>query len=102
MFHTNMIESTMNTVEIPDFDEDTVEGMLEFMYTGEVEGLVSSERATELLQIAEKYDLPGLKSDCEHTLVESLAVENAANILLMAHLYNAIALKRKVMTFITK
>lgn len=95
-----MIESSMNTCEISDFDEDVVDGMLEFMYTGQVEGLV--DKAPDLLQIAEKYDLPGLKEECEHAMADNLSVESAAEVLLMAHLYNASVLKPKVIDFINR
>jgi speckle-type POZ protein len=100
MFSNKMLESSMNTVEIPDFDEEIVEGMLEYMYTGQVESL--PEKAPDLLQIAEKYDLPGLKDECEHTMAENLSVETAAEVLLMAHLYSANVLKPKVIDFINR
>jgi len=95
-----MVEAEMNTVEIGDFEEDVVEGMLEYMYTAQVETLQT--KAPELLQIAEKYDLPGLKEESEHVIAENLTVENAAEVLVMAHLYNALLLKPKAIEFINR
>ncbi|OXA43363.1 Speckle-type POZ protein B [Folsomia candida] len=102
MFSSKMLESTMNTVEIPDFDEDVVEGMLEFMYSGQVEGLHDPDKASALLRIAEKYDLPGLKEECEHNMAENLNVDTAITILVMAHIHNAALLKLKVIDFINR
>lgn len=98
MFSTNMLEKEMNSVEIPDFDDDVVKAMLEYLYTGETELL--AERPTDLLQVAEKYDLPGLKEDCEYTIADNLNIDNAAEVLVMAHIYNANVLKPRVIDYI--
>jgi speckle-type POZ protein len=100
MFGGSMVEATLNSVEIADFDEEIVAGMLEYMYTAEVDSL--HDKAPDLLQIAEKYDLEGLKEECEHTIAENLTVDNAADVLVMAHLYNASILKPKVIDFINR
>jgi len=78
MFSTSMLEAKENTVEINDFEEDVVKSMLEYIYTGETSDL--SERAAELMQIAEKYDLDGLKRDCEHAIACNLTVRFATTI----------------------
>jgi len=98
MFSVNMLEKELSTAAIADFDDDVVKGMLEYIYTGETE--LMGERAPDLLQIAEKYDLPGLKEDCEYVIAEHLTFDNAAEILVMAHLYNAGYLKPRVIDYI--
>jgi len=98
MFNTNMVEKELNSVEITDFEDEIVKAMLEYLYTGETE--VLAERAPDLLQIAEKYDLAGLKEDCEYTIADNLNVENAAQVLVMAHMYNANLLKPRVIDYI--
>ncbi|ODM90011.1 Protein roadkill [Orchesella cincta] len=55
MFNNNMIENQTKTLTISDFDDVVVKGMLEYLYTGQPGCM--AERAPELLQIAEKYDL---------------------------------------------
>jgi len=74
--------------------------MLEYMYTGETEGL--AVKAPDLMQIAEKYDIPGLKEDCENSIAQSLTIENVSEILVMAHMYNANTLKPKAIEFINR
>jgi len=100
MFNTPMKESTQNSVDIPDFDEDVVKAMLEYIYTGETSDL--NEKAGELMQIAEKYDLNGLKEDCELAIAHSLTVDNAAEVLVLSHLHNAENLKIKAIDFINR
>ncbi|ODM90004.1 hypothetical protein Ocin01_16677 [Orchesella cincta] len=47
-----------------------------------------AERAPELLQIAEKYDLADLKEDCGYALAESLNKDNAPMIWSLANTLN--------------
>ncbi|CAL8084199.1 unnamed protein product [Orchesella dallaii] len=98
MFSANMIEKESSTVEIIDFDDEIVEGMLEYNYTGATGCM--QERAPELLRIAEKYDISGLKNDCEYQLVDNLNKKNAAAILIVAHTQNASYLKQRTLEFI--
>lgn len=100
MLTSGMLESAQNTVEINDFEEEVVNAMLEYMYTGETPSL--NEKAPDLMQIAEKYDLSGLKEDCEHAIAANLTVDNCAEILVLAHLHNAAQLKPKVIEFINR
>lgn len=98
MFSTNMMEKEFNAVDIPDFEDEVVKGMLQYLYTGETD--LITERAPDLLQIAEKYDLAGLKEDCEYAMADHITVENAAEMLVMAHLYNASLLKSRAIDYI--
>ncbi|CAL8116505.1 unnamed protein product [Orchesella dallaii] len=98
MFNANTIERETATVNIPDFDSEVVKGMLEYIYTGET--AVMATRAQELLQIAEKYNLEGLKEDCEYAIWNSLSKENVAGVLVLAHNHNAPVLKSQAISFI--
>jgi hypothetical protein len=100
MIENEMIESTTNTVDIPEFDAKVVEGMLEYIYTGKVESL--PEGAPDLLQIAEKYDLQGLKEECELAIAANLTVETAAELLILSNVFSPIVLKPKVIDFINR
>lgn len=100
MFASNMKEMDSNRVEIMDFDDVIVGGMLEYIYKGQVD--ILSERAPDLLQIAEKYELQGLKEICEFTIAKHLTVENAAEVLVIAHIHNAALLKATVIDFINR
>lgn len=98
MLQTNMTEKEQSNVRILDFDDDVVKGMLQYLYTGETD--LIGQRAPDLLRIAEKYDLPGLKKICEHAIIKDLNVDNAAVMLILAHMHNATQLKQCVLDFI--
>ncbi|ODN05562.1 Speckle-type POZ protein [Orchesella cincta] len=98
MFTVDMKEKENNVVHISDFDEDVVKGMLEYLYTGQTDFI--STLAPELLQIADKYDLAGLKQDCEYAMVNRLNIGDAAMVLVLAHAHNAPFLKKKTLAFI--
>ncbi|ODM90497.1 Mitochondrial ribonuclease P protein 1 [Orchesella cincta] len=87
-----------NSLMVPGFDEDVVKGMLEYIYTGETACM--GERAPDLLQIADKYDIAGLKEEAELIIADSLSVANAASVLLVAHTSNAAYLKSQTISFI--
>lgn len=100
MLETNMKEKEQSVVQISDFDGDVVRGMLQYLYTGETP--LVSQRGPDLLRIADKYDLLGLKEDCEHAICDNLSVDNAAEMLSVAHMYNATLLKQFVLGFIKR
>ena len=43
--------------------------------------------AMDLITIANKYDVPGLKSECQYFLESNITVENAAEILIIADMH---------------
>ncbi|CAL8116489.1 unnamed protein product [Orchesella dallaii] len=98
MFSADMMERETATVKIDDFDKEVVKGMLDHLYTGETN--VMADRAQELLQIAEKYNLEGLKEDCEYSIADKLNKDNVAEILALAHSHNAPILKSHAISFI--
>jgi hypothetical protein len=100
MFANNMLEASNNAVEIPDFDEKVVKAMIEYIYSGEVKSLPGN--APDLLQIAEKYDLPGLKEECELSIANNLSVETACEVLILANMYSPTVLKPRVIEFINR
>ena len=55
-----MEEARTGTVEITDMDSKTLRKLLEFIYTGEVDGM--EDVAEELLYAADKYEIMGLVS----------------------------------------
>ena len=60
MFLSPMEEARTGTVEITDMDSKTLWKLLEFIYTGEVDGM--EDVAEELLYAADKYEIMGLVS----------------------------------------
>ena len=74
MFAADMEEAKSKRVSIEDFDADVVEQFVRFIYIDSIdESLEVSAR--ELLKIANKYDVRGLKDLAQMQLVTSLSVE---------------------------
>jgi hypothetical protein len=100
MFNSGMLEPPQNVVQIADFPDEIVQGMLNFIYTGHSDSL--QENAVDLLQIADKYELLDLKKMCEKWIGNNLNVKEAAEILVVTNLHSPTTLKPKVVSFINQ
>lgn len=98
MFEHEMEERKQNRVDITDVDHEVLREMLRFIYTGKATNL--EKMADDLLAAADKYALERLKVMCEEALCTSLAIENAADILILADLHSADQLKAQAIDFI--
>ena len=56
--------------------------------------------ASSLMRAADKYNIPRLKSLCEEAICNNIEVTNAAEILVLAHMYEATNLKTMALEFI--
>ena len=76
-------EAKSGEVKIEDFDFDTVETLIYFLYDEEIQDkkLIN----TKLLYAADKYNVPGLMEMCATFLKCNLFVENALDVLVASH-----------------
>jgi len=100
MFSSGMLETTGRTVHITDVDVEVMKKFLHFVYTTEFTDV--KQDAAELLVVAEKYSVAALKHLCEDHLSEELSEENAAALLLLAHVHDAADLRRRAADFIIR
>lgn len=100
MFKTDMEEKKTNRVEIVGYSVTVLKAMLEHIYKGKTDDL--EEYSMELLEIAEKYDLVDLKTDCEIAVANSLTVSNAAQTLELAIRNNAESLRIETEEFVRR
>lgn len=98
MFKNDMKEKRSNVVKIADVDPKVMEKALVYIYTGRCDGIY--KMAGELLGVADKYGLCGLKDLCEVALIEQLCSENAADTLIIADLHNKKQLREKCFDYI--
>ncbi|PAV85935.1 hypothetical protein WR25_05699 isoform B [Diploscapter pachys] len=88
--HGDMItEAREGLLTISDFSENIVQIMLEFIYAGAVQSNITLEIASEVIQIADKYDLPALKELCEQQLINKMTVDNVLECAELADSHNA-------------
>jgi speckle-type POZ protein len=95
------LERIKNEVEIKDCSHEALESFLEFLYT---DGLSDKTpyQSTELLVLADKYNIPSLKDKCELALSEILTNFNAIQLLSTAFLISAKTLLKNAAIYITK
>ena len=99
MFENQMTESQTNRVDIKDFDENVIEVLLKFLYTGRVTQL-TDDVCPQLLSAADKYQLNDLKSICGQYLYSHLNNDNAIQALLLADALNDDKLKNRSLIYI--
>jgi len=83
----NIRTSTENKIEIIDCEPETMKDFLQFLYTGQVKDEnfdQASYNSTNLLLLADKYNVIGLKKKCELTLANKMHVNNAIKVLTIA------------------
>ena len=99
MFEHKMQESQNNRVELIDIGPDVVRELLVYLYTDRVPKI--EEMVSNLLYVADKYQLDHLKSLCERHLTYRLQIDNAASVIQLAFMHNAPQLKKNA-RFISK
>jgi speckle-type POZ protein len=88
MLTTDSIEKTKGEVEIKDCSAGILRHFLKFVYTD----CLDDERdynSTELLILADRYQVSGLKKRCEVALSKTISKNNAIQLLSTASLYSA-------------
>ncbi len=98
--HDNVLESKINEVEIKDFKPDTVENFLHFLYSDELYD--PALYTIDLLMLADKYNVEGLRKEVEKALVEVLDISNAIKFLSTASMIEAPLLIARTANFIFK
>uniref|UniRef100_A0A0N5CE69 BTB domain-containing protein n=1 Tax=Strongyloides papillosus TaxID=174720 RepID=A0A0N5CE69_STREA len=86
-------ETQNNIVEINDFSIEVVDAMLSYLYRDEVPNIENI--ASEVLAIAEKYELNGLKGLSENILCSSLAIENVCQRFALSERFGTKILKER-------
>jgi len=89
-------------MSISDVDTCVLKEMLRFLYTGSVQEHALPAMALPLFELGNKYEVEGLQALAQQSLVKSLDVENAINVIVVADQHSAGELKGSVTTFICK
>ena len=95
----NVIENTINEVEVNDFEPDTVKDFLVFLYSDKLDPILYS---VDLLLLADKYNVVGLRKACEKALVKAIDNSNALKFLSTVSLIQAPLLVERIASYIFK
>jgi BTB/POZ domain/Leucine rich repeat len=91
IFDNVMEEAQSGKMTIKDFSANVVEGMLCYIYTGEIQ---DAKDAMDLYAIAIKYDIAGLKEKSHQIILRNLEENNALEVFGLGHLHNSEQMKR--------
>ena len=95
--NTAMKENVENEIKINDIDFNTVQELLRFIYSGEIQNI--DTLINGLLIAADKYDIKSLLIKCEKYLESKLSVDNVTSIVSLADNYNAPNLRKTAINF---
>jgi len=98
LFNSQMDESKSGKMVVVDMSTDTIRDVLMYIYSGRVEEI--DNKAMDLLEAADRFDLPGLKKSCEECLIGTLDKENVLDLFVLADLHNAVELREAAKTLI--
>lgn len=100
MFEHAMKEQTDGIVEIADVEPEIMQELLRFIYAGKVNNI--QMLACDLLAAADKYDLQGLKAECEDVIIDCLSVDNVGVIFNLIDRYDTSKLRTATLEFLTR
>ncbi|KAF8770855.1 Protein roadkill like protein [Argiope bruennichi] len=101
MFTQNMDEKTSQIVDVPDMNHDTLDRLLQYIYTGTVQEL-QWESAIDLFIAADKHQLLDLRNKCSFFLKSNLSVTNVCSILSLAYMHEDSHFRVAVENFISE
>jgi len=101
MLRHEFLEKQNSRVDVKEIDAETMELLLSYIYTGQVTDF-KNVSVVELFKAADRYRLDHLKHMCEEELVKRVEASNAADILSLAHKYNAQPLKSFALAMISR
>lgn len=98
MFSGNMRESTMDTIRLEHVRYPVFLSILQYLYTDSA--VIPLEDAMELFEAADRFGIPRLMTMCQKRMLQSITVDNAAEIFHAADMHSATALRQKAKKYI--
>jgi len=103
MFEHDTIETRSKKVKIEDMSPNTVQNILEYLYTGQVKLPQDIDDQLSLLEAADRYQLDALKTKCFKNLFNNISFDNAGKLCVAAYLHNAeLEIMEKIRAFCTE
>ncbi|XP_038209289.1 ARMADILLO BTB ARABIDOPSIS PROTEIN 1-like [Zerene cesonia] len=105
VFRAMLKEDTAETkngwVKLIEVGKEDLQHLLTFIYTGTLKNL-DDINFFNMLILADRFNLEGLRELSEHALIQQLSIDNALEMLAVADSYNSQALKTGSLLFIKK
>ena len=87
---------------LDEYRPEVVKNLINYFYRKQLEEEVFNDNVTEFLNIAEKYDLPKLKTNAELVIITTLSKETFTEYLIAGDLFKAAKLKEAALKFIAQ
>jgi speckle-type POZ protein len=101
MLKEETAESQNSYVKLVDVGKEDLQCILECIYTGTVNDLYNCN-CINLLMLADRYNLKGLRELSQYALSQQLSTDNALEIFIVADMYNSEVLKTAALKYIKK
>ena len=101
MLSTDMMEAKKGDITIVDFEPVTVEMFLRYLYESELPPL-NMKQASDLMGIADKYNVRPLVTTCKDYLLNNLRPDNLVEVLILGYLCKEDELKDAAISMLGK
>ncbi|XP_064639633.1 kelch-like protein 40a [Lineus longissimus] len=93
MFSHDMLENVQNKVKLKDIDSDTLDGILRYIYRGEI--ALTESSVQNILSAANIFQLEKLKAGCEAFMMKHINKTNCIEVYFFAKAHECDALAKK-------
>ncbi|XP_014225928.1 protein roadkill-like [Trichogramma pretiosum] len=100
IFTNKKAKKNFDSIVITDIPYNILVDVLKYIYTGDIVS-TKTDVILQILPVADKYKIDGLKTKCEKILSADLSTENVIKTLIAAHKHHLKRLETKVIKFIT-
>lgn len=88
MFKAGMQEESKREILLCDTSAEVFRALVRYIYTGQCNGPLLFSHTEECLYLADKYDLKGLRQQCEKELAAGLSADNTLALLSLSTTYD--------------
>jgi speckle-type POZ protein len=100
MFRSEFQESQTKKVNIIDIDIEVFRQLLIYLYTGSAPKLAEENMTQLLFEVADKYNIDNLKTECTDALLKRVNLDNAISLLIWSHIHSVAKLKEATLKFL--
>lgn len=99
MLHEDMAESRTGRVKLVDVASQDLRIMIEYIYTSTISAIGDID-IPNIIMLADRYNLEGLRKLCDHILIDQLAPDTAVDIVILADRCDSNKVKNKALQYI--
>lgn len=102
MFKHNMKETNSRKVIIKEMKPEIFKHLLHYVYSGQIKGILTEEKACLLFAAADRYDICDLREECTNILVTCINLSNVIKLLIWADQFSVRKVLEAANTFMAQ